>query len=56
MFFFLETFKIRKRFLVLVGVLNKLKFWKREEDDFDFDKITQKELGLGELFKISFRA
>jgi len=27
-----------------MGLLNKLMFWKKEDDDFDFDKITSQEL------------
>lgn len=35
-----------------MSVFDKLKFWKRE-DDFDFDKLTDKEMGAGkeDLFK-----
>ncbi len=31
-----------------MGFLDKVKFWKRE-DDFDFDKIAQRELKSGDL-------
>jgi len=40
----MKTFKIVNSILPIMGIFDKLAFW-RKEDDFDFDNLAAKEMG-----------